>query len=100
MRALVVLLLLAVPGLALAHGDAEWIMRDSRTAYCCGVSDCAKEPAGAVLPVREGYRILDTGQLFRFGDPHLHPSQDGDYWTCRPQSMEGAVKCLFVPLMG
>lgn len=99
MRALLVLLLV-LPGVALAHGDAAWIMKDPRTAYCCGPSDCAKEPTGAVMPVAEGYRILDTGQLFRFGDPHLHASRDGDYWTCRPPGLEGAVKCLFVPLMG
>lgn len=87
-----------VPTLAWAHGDAQWIMDDPKTSYCCGVIDCWKEPEGAVMPAKGGYRITDTGQFFPFGHPDVHPSKDGDYWTCRPPHMGGAVKCLFVPL--
>jgi hypothetical protein len=88
------------------HGDAEWIMRDPAIAYCCGPQECSVVPAGGVVPDGTGWRIPDTGQRFRLGDPYTYWSKDDRMWWCRVKGnltgepMRGPVQCLFVPKLG
>jgi hypothetical protein len=104
MRDLAALLLGLVLGLligstmpSLAHGDAQWIAADPRTSYCCGISDCERAPLSAVKSVPGGWYIPSTGQTFLHDSSDLHVSKDNDPWWCRPPSMGGKVKCLFMP---
>lgn len=88
---------------ALAHGDAAWIMAETRYrtvagAHCCGPSDCERAPRGAVERTGSGYRIAATGQTIPADRKALYTSIDGDDWWCRDGA--GRVKCLFVPLTG
>jgi hypothetical protein len=95
---------------ALAHGAANWIMNDPRTAHCCGPTDCHMEMANDVRPDGQGWLVVSTGQRFTSDDPSVYPSIDGHYWTCRkyPNPMpqgnmwirvgKKQVACLFVPM--
>ena len=84
--------------LLLAHGDAEWIMSDPVTAWCCGPHDCGQVPADFARPVPGGWYIPSTGQTFRWGERGLYPSHDGiALWRCEAG---GSVRCLFVPGSG
>ena len=94
------LALVASASAVLAHGDAAWIMQDSRTSYCCGPSDCERAPLSAVKPINGGWLVVSTDQRFMEGSPDLHPSKDQDFWLCRPPNLGGKVKCLFVPAGG
>lgn len=93
-----VLLLMAGP--AWGHGDAAWIMQDTKTSYCCGPSDCERAPLSAIRATRGGWLVIATGQVFNEGDPDLHMSKDQDFWWCRPPNLGGKVKCLFAPAGG
>lgn len=85
--------------LMLAHGDAEWIMRepgyrDAQGAHCCGPTDCAALPPGAVAETPDGYRIVATGELMRWGERGVYLSRDDRYWAC---TRGGITRCLFIP---
>lgn len=93
----------ALATVALAHGDAAWIMREPRFVtvngvHCCGPSDCQRAPRGAVERIGSGYRIAATGQSIPADWKALYTSIDADDWWCRDGA--GRVKCLFVPLTG
>ena len=101
MRRLAILAAL-LPFAALAHGDAAWISSEPRYVdrnkiHCCGVADCAATPAGAVVRVRDGWRVIATGRVFRDGDPDLYASVDARIWLCHRQ---GSDRCLFIPAEG
>ena len=101
MRGLAILAAL-LPLAALAHGDAAWISSEPRYVdrnkiHCCGVADCRKVERSAVTRILEGWRLVDTGRVFRDGDPDLYDSIDDDIWLCR---REGTDRCLFVPALG
>jgi hypothetical protein len=88
--------------LLLAHGDASWIMaepkyRDAAGIHCCGPSDCAAVPNVTVIRVRDGWRVVATGRVFRDDDPDLYISIDERTWLCNRQ---GVDRCLFVPGAG
>lgn len=87
-----------LPGRALGHGEAGWIMANPETAYCCGPSDCERAPPGAVVMVGNAWRVVSTGQLFADDAKDMHWSRDADWWWCRPDGV--TVKCLFKPLLG
>lgn len=89
-----------VTSAAFAHGDAQWIMDDPKTRFCCGPSDCERAPLGAVRPIKGGWEIVSTGQRFMDGAADLHPSKDNDFWWCRPESIKPLAKCLFAPAGG
>lgn len=95
-----VFLLLLCTGAAWGHGDAQWIADDPKLSYCCGVHDCERVPLTAVRPIRGGWEIVSTGQVFMEGDPDLHLSRDQNFWWCRPASMAPKVKCLIRPAGG
>lgn len=83
---------------ARAHGDMSWIMDNPKTAYCCNEKDCRQVVGGEVERVDGGWRVLDTGQVFEDGSPHIHPSRDINLYWCRWP--EPTVRCLFVPPAG
>jgi hypothetical protein len=80
---------------ALAH---EWLsgQRDPLTGVgCCNDKDCHPQPFGAVEPVKGGWLIRATGEVWPEGRQLW--SQDGRYWVC---IWGGKTRCLFVPPMG
>ena len=101
MRRLAILAAL-LPLAALAHGDAAWISSEPRYVdrnkiHCCGPADCSAAPAGAVVRVIDGWRVVATGRMFRDGDPDLYDSIDHRIWLCH---RGGDDRCLFVPISG
>ncbi|MBM3598145.1 MAG: hypothetical protein FJX35_08015 [Alphaproteobacteria bacterium] len=103
-KLLLVAALSCFPWSAWAHGDAEWIMKDPKYlaqngAHCCNIHDCGVAPAGAAVPVPGGWQVIETGQVFTWGERGLYPSNDGiTLWWCRPGNRP--VRCLFVPGQG
>lgn len=100
-RAVTIAVILGSAG-ALAHGDAEWIMREPRyvtemKTHCCGPRDCERAPKGAVVSTGSGWMIAANGQVFDFDSPALYISIDTDFWWCR---REQRVVCLFTPGAG
>lgn len=94
MKALAILLLLAVP--ALAHDGADnWIGRERRTnaagALCCGEGDCHAFGADQVTVKPDGYHFPD-GEVVGFS--RATPSVDQFYWKC---NWGGETKCVFAP---
>lgn len=94
-------------GVALAHGDAAWIMANPRYVdrdgvHCCGPSDCRREhatkfretPAGIEIVTGAGDVILMPRALVGQG---LYPSIDEDWWVC---IRGGVVRCIFKPSTG
>ena len=101
MRRLAILATL-LPLAALAHGDAAWIMqephfKDRAGLHCCGPADCSAVPAGTVVRVIDGWRVVATGRVFRDGDPDLYDSIDHRIWLCHRSAHD---RCLFVPVSG
>jgi hypothetical protein len=85
-----------VSPVAFAHGDAEWIMENPATKYCCGPNDCARLAAGAVTADGDGW--IFEGRRFAPGDRNVHQSRDADFWACRYPG--GDVRCFFYPPPG
>lgn len=95
------------PGLAWAHGAAQWIADGGYKApsgsTCCGVSDCHRVQGAKATRVLNGYKIAveingDAYNLFvptaaTFG------SIDDAVWYCAlPQDyLNGQARCLFLP---
>jgi hypothetical protein len=80
-----IILLVAGPALALAHGDWDWIrrgdFRDSRGKPCCGPSDCARIPDSEVEELPNGdFKLLPTGE--KIPRSQTRPSPDAHYWRC------------------
>ena len=96
MRAFLATLLLAFSTLALAHGDADWIMRgqhrNAAGEWCCGENDCVVTTAQTVSLPAPGYR-LPSGEFVPQAE--AQPSPDGQFWRCsRP---DGTRRCFFAP---
>lgn len=102
----VVLFVLAAmsAGVALAHGDAGWIMAEPRYVdragvHCCGPADCRREhatklretPAGIEIVTGAGDVVLMPRSLVGQG---LYPSIDDDWWVCIRGEI---VRCVFKP---
>lgn len=92
------LLLLAVPMLFLAHGDAEWIMRNPKykwengITHCCGPADCERIAKSEVKVTSDGFIV--RGKLFIWDNPALYQSENEDWWVCETR---GEPTCLFNP---
>lgn len=113
-----IVILLLVPFVATAHGDANWIQRDPRYvtdiqistggySHCCGPADCEMAPDDAIVPTPDGWVIPSTGQTIPFemlakGRQAFY-SIDGKPWWCRRYTVgaDGTFKrnvvCIFVP---
>jgi len=99
--------LVAAGPAAHAHGDAQWIMENSRYVdqagtHCCGPSDCRREhaskfqevPGGIAVSTGAGDVILMSRDLVGRG---LYPSIDDSWWIC---IRGGVVRCVFKPSTG
>lgn len=96
------LAIVLMSGAALAHGDAEWIMREpgyvsNAGSHCCGPSDCERMPADVEARLRQipGGWELD-GVTFKYGEKGMYASVDSGWWWCRI----GTPRCLFEPQRG
>lgn len=96
-------------GRALAHGEADWIMRDPATRSCCGPSDCGwidasdVTLAGGHYVIARGAAIRDLGQTlaspgYRIPAREARPSRDHHYWLC--SGANRAPRCFFAPAVG
>lgn len=94
-----------VPTLALAHGDAEWIMREpgyvaANGTHCCGPKDCRRAEPGEVIETAPGvWRAGKTGEpmaMFREGERGTYVSRDWQPWICQFERMQLPPRCLFV----
>ncbi len=88
---------LSLGGAALAHGDAEWIMRGQHRnqagEWCCGEGDCSVvRGVHTVSLPGPGYR-LPGGEFVPQGE--AQPSPDGQFWRC--QRPDGSRRCFFAP---
>ena len=104
MRPALALLAVLLPSLALAHGDASWIMQEPRFVmksgvHCCGPTDCGRLPRGAVILTKDGYVVLRTGQVFPREAKDRYDSIDESYWSCQ-RAPDAPVHCLFTPSLG
>jgi hypothetical protein len=92
--ALIVAVLIASIGLALAH---SWY-----PLSCCSERDCAPVEAHAVEEVRGGWRLED-GTFIPYA--RARPSPDGRFHVCRHQDGQGALirkqdepDCFWAPM--
>jgi hypothetical protein len=107
-------ILLFLPMVASAHGDAAWIMADARYVsdrgvHCCGPNDCERMPAAVkarLKPVPNGWEL--DGVTFKHGARGMYALIDSNWWWCVLPEFVGidavptAMKprCLFEPQMG
>jgi hypothetical protein len=96
----IVLLITASVQSALAHGDAEWIMREPRYVdrngvHCCGPSDCGVVPDSEIAEDNE--TISHRGEKLNKSDRGSYWSIDHQHWVCR--RFDG-LKCIFRPMPG
>lgn len=103
-RAVLALVLIAAAGLAMAHGDADWIekdktYRDPGDRHCCGVADCQRLPQDQVERLPGAWRYKPSGQVFKMDDPGVYPSIDSDFWGC-VYTGSATLRCFFPPLQG
>lgn len=118
MKRVLASLMLSVPAVAFAHGDAAWIQRDPRYvtniatsagySHCCGPADCEMAPEGAIRQSPAGWVIPSTGQVIPYSrmaeGRQAFYSIDGRPWWCRRwvvDPVDGMSKhqavCIFVP---
>ena len=96
-RALALILLLAVNA-ALAHGDAEWIMRGPDRS-CCGPKDCFEVEAETVKWRADGvYVVAWRGRNFEIPEAEAKKSERSKPWVC--EMPDQTIRCLFVLPMG
>lgn len=99
---LAILILSASATFAWAHGDAAWIMKDSRYkrvsgVHCCNVRDCRELPDGAVKVTPTGYLIVALNHTVPYNWPALYQSINEKFWMCEEG---GRVHCFFPPVAG
>jgi hypothetical protein len=95
------------PGLAWAHGAAQWIADGGYKApsgsTCCGVSDCHRLQGAKATRVSNGYKIAVeiNGNAYDLFVPKaaVFGSIDDAVWYCAlPQDyLNGQARCLFLP---
>jgi len=109
--ALAMALTAALGGCSPAHAHSWY------SAECCDDRDCAPISDEYVSITAEGYEVVippgghplatsEVRDLFRYGDPRLRPSQDGDYHGCLivgegvfgSATAGGWLRCLYVPM--
>lgn len=101
-RSLLATLCVAVPTIAFAHGDAEWIMRDKgyvdlTDVHCCGPHDCRRAAAGEIADVPGGFNF--KGTFVPYKDVAVYWSIDSSYWYCQRED-ESLPRCVFRPRRG
>jgi hypothetical protein len=95
------------PGLAWAHGAAQWIAdggyKAPSGATCCGVSDCHRVAGAKATRVLNGYKVAVeiNGNAYDLFAPTaaVFGSIDDAVWFCAlPQDyLNGQARCLFLP---
>jgi hypothetical protein len=95
------------PGLAWAHGAAQWIAdgayKSPSGSTCCGVSDCHRAEGAKTTRVLNGYKIavVIDGNAYDLFVPKaaVFGSIDDAVWYCAlPQDyLNGQARCLFLP---
>lgn len=76
--------------------DANWIMDNPLTAYCCGPEDCEPVP-GRVRYTAAGWTVRGLKGTIRMDK--TYPSIDGRPWACR-YTVDNTLRCLFLPRAG
>ena len=73
----------------------DWYPRE-----CCSDLDCAPSARSGFKPVRNGWKILRTGEVIPYNK--VRPSRDGEFHRCLTEFWEpqSATRCLFVPDFG
>jgi hypothetical protein len=93
----------------LAHGDADWIMKnpdyvDQFGNKCCGPEDCERIPESFVREEGRDIYVLPTQQVFRKGNRGTYQSRDGSWWWCKSKQIPGYIRppaaCIFFPFHG
>lgn len=94
-------------GAAHGHGDAAWIAEGKFTGddgvHCCGTADCERVPRDAVRRVKTGWLIVETGQLFKDGQPGLYEGDsidDAMWWCVKLGATPPHKRCLLTPPAG
>jgi len=109
--ALVIAFLVMIARPASAHGDAQWIIDNPATYYCCGPQDCTVIPASIVKPIAGGYTVFWNGKWWpfqrdgkdKFSERRVWPSERASWWMCvkldrdNPGIENGDPRCLFEP---
>jgi hypothetical protein len=94
---------------ALAHGDADWIMKnadyvDQFGNKCCGPEDCERIPESFVREEGRNIHVLPTQQVFRKGNRGTYQSRDSSWWWCKSKQLPGYIRppaaCIFFPFHG
>jgi hypothetical protein len=95
------------PGLAWAHGAAQWIADGGYKApsgsTCCGVSDCHRVQGAKATRVMNGYKIAveidgDAYDLFVPMAATFSSIDDAVWYCALPQDyLNGQARCLFLP---
>ena len=67
---------------------------------CCSGLDCAPSPRSEFEPVKNGWRVLRTGEVIPYDQ--IRRSRDGEFHRCLTEfwEPESATRCLFVPDLG
>ncbi|MBX3501319.1 MAG: hypothetical protein KF889_17915 [Alphaproteobacteria bacterium] len=94
---------------ALAHGDADWIQKNSQFVdrfgrHCCGPKDCERIPESWIREEGIDIYVLPTRQRFRKGQRGTYQSRDEHWWWCKARQLPGQSRppaaCIFFPFHG
>jgi hypothetical protein len=85
---------------ALAHGDADWIMRnpeyvDQFGNRCYGPEDCERIPESFIREEGQEIHVLPTHQVFRKGTRGSYRSRDSSWWWCLVVVQEQAASWAY-----
>ncbi len=80
-----------------AHGEADWIMENPQTGWCCGPKDCFWIEPDEVR-VDDEFYVVDRYSI-RWPIIGAFRSIDRRFWICiyRRGTADEEVKCLFAP---
>lgn len=70
---------------------------------CCSNRDCAPIPAGDVKATPDGWQIVLTGEVIKYGSYRVKDSPDGAFHRCAMSAnftAQGHTLCLYVPPHG
>lgn len=79
-----------------ARTDANWIMDNPETAWCCGPTDCYPV-TGRVYLTPQGWRV--KGLKGAVPVDKTYPSKRPGPWACQTGSLT-ILRCLFLPGAG
>lgn len=87
--------LVALGAGARAHGDAQWIMEQEVTRWCCGPNDCKVVREGELERVEGGWLHVGSQSVLMDEDVGHYLSKDEQTWAC---IFLGRMRCLFLPV--